>query len=251
MQNIIVNSGADREQFKRVEAWLKSNMKDVGYIVQPFTSFIENELDAAKESYKFDFYQGNTVNLRPSEIRLNRNDLFFINKIGLQIYKQDVTASLDNYNYPLYTYPDPNVFNGNDTVNLLEWQALLNIWRGKLDLSTKPVQRIEDLSCQYFYAKPESNVLEAAFVGVSNPTLPEWNNDMGMLDLGYSFIIDGSEDNNATLTLGTGDRTQIAGLVDAANAAVTTRNIVRLVLKGFKVNNGALKVGRWEKGTTI
>lgn len=256
MTNLYVNSGEARGNFGRVRNWLKDRAPGVKFIIQPFMSFIEVELDAAKESYIFDFYQSNIGALRPTEIRVNRNDLFFINKIGLQIYKQDALTdpANPNYNYPIFTYPDPTYFDGDDGVNVPEWQALLNVYDGQIDINTDPVKRIENLSTKYFLeVPPNQQVLDpnaaAPAPGLNNESFPAWNNDSGLLDLGYSFIIDGSENNNARLTLGEGNRSQIAGLVDSAAASVNTRNVLRLVLKGYKVNNAATKVNRWTEET--
>lgn len=258
MNNLIVNSGIKRERFMRVKRWLNEKSPGLNFIIQPFSSFIEVELEAQKESYKFDFYQSNIGALRPTEIRVNRNDLFFINRIGLMIYKQDVITdpSNPNYNYPIFTYPDPSYFTGNDGANLEEWQALLNVYDGQIDINTDPVKRIENLSTKNFYQVPrDQQVLDpsaaAPAPGLNNVSLPAWDDEQGMLDLGYSFIIDGSENNNAVLTLGQGNRSQIAGLVDSANAPVNTRNVLRLVLDGFKVNNAATKVNRWTEETIL
>lgn len=246
--NYEIVSDKTRAEFRRAQDFMALRAPNVDFIIQPYTMIVEVLLDAAKDSYKLDFYQSNTNSLRPSENRVNRNDLLFANRFAISVYKQDVTASLDNYSYPKFTYPDTNYFNGNDTVNLPEWQALMTIWDGRMDLVTDPVKRVEEISLIDNLYTPERQVLEGDYVGITNETLPQWgerSSQKGYREFGFSYIIDGSENNHANIFLGTGNRTQIAGLVDSANAPVTTRNVLRLSMQGFKVNNGAQKVGRW------
>lgn len=253
MNNLtIVNTNSKFAKYKRVEnALAQRGMGDPSlYIIQEKTLRVEALLSTTKDTYEFNLYETPNAG-REQEIKLNRNDLFFVSHIGLYVYKQDASLTPAQYgNSPLFTYPDPNYFPGRiGGTGTAEWQCLYLLWRGKFGLLTDPVQRIRDMSTVNFLYVPEKQYLEAAFVGITNANFPEFGQTLekrGLFELSYMPGLNGGQNNRITLQLGSGNKTVIDGAVDAAGNAVTTRNVLQIVLHGYNVENGAEPASKWE-----
>jgi hypothetical protein len=245
MKTLTVNTNDARAAFNRVRKLMKYQNPDVDFIINQDTLRIEQVLEASKNSYTFDFSENRGAD-RKMERKLNRNDLFFITHLAVCIAQQD--ASNGNYaNYVLHTFPDPQIFVGDDSTNLKEYLALETIYGGRLSIKTTPVERLTDFLAHNFRYVPERGVIKKTATQNNDepaqygPSLEE----KGFFALTPNIIIDGQENNTASLTLGSGDTTLIAGGVDASNDAVDTSNVLVLLAHGFKVVNGAKKVGLW------
>jgi len=244
-QQLIFSPDAKRADFRRVELYLKEIFNNSNFIINQDTLRVEQVLSATQGTYNFDLYEGTQSTDRPLEKKLNRNDLFFATHFGLCITKQDDTN--DNYgNYPLFTYPEPEFFLGNDGASLLEWEALETVFAGKLSFKTKSVERITDFLTHNFRYVPE-RVLSVSTTNSYN-THPQYgptDEARGYYQLTPSLVIDGNQNNTVNVALGRGDRTVIAGGIDAANLSVDTSNVLVLLLHGFSVSNAAEKENKW------
>lgn len=215
--------------------------------VNPKTLKIHQRLQAGKNSYTFHVYENPTGD-HPLDIKLPRNSAFVVFNMGLYLKKEGSTAGSENYgNYPLFTFPDPNYFVGNDATNPEEWEALLTIYHGSTTFKTKPVDRLDKLANLHFLNIPEKSTIlvTAPMVNAEfaqyGPSLEE----KGLFRLPKGIILDGADDNQIQLDLASGNTTVIAGGINASNVAVATRNTVCYLLHGFEVVNGARKVNQY------
>lgn len=247
-QNINIISGGLHSDFVRVQDALRKNGygNPDRYITQEKTLRVEQLLSSTRASYDFNLYETPGAG-RPQEIKLNRNDLFFISHISVGVYKQDAEASPAVYSNPIYTFPDPNYFLGvSGGVN--EWDCLETVYSGKCSLFTDPVQRIRDFSTLHFRYVPRRPTLESAFVGITNDIPPQYGPDLegrGFYKLSYFPALYGQQNNRFTLELGNGNQSVIAGGVDGAGEAVDTLNVLTVLLHGFNVENGAESLSQW------
>lgn len=234
--NILWTPDKQRAEYSRLELMLKEVNPGVDFIINQYVLTLEAVLDAAKSSYIFDLRENPQD--RPLEEKLNLNDLFYTTALGMAVRKYDPVAG--NYaNYPMYTYPDQLAFPGvvgTDT----EAFALSVLWSSTLTIRTQPVNRLENFPTFLLKNAPKQPAT-ATYQG-------EYGSDMkgqGFVGINPGIIIDGYDTNQIELRLGTGDRTLIAGGVTAAGAAIDTRNVVVLNLYGYKVINGAQKLGAY------
>lgn len=199
---------------------LESVMQEVGmqdYIYSPHLLRLE-ALITSRTDYRFDFYEQAGTDA-PTEIKLKRNDAFFLSHIGLALYQNTERSQAD-----LATWPDPIRFATAGAAEELE-----QVYNGTLSLSTQPVQRVAPISCQLFKYNPGR--IQGAAVGGPfwGPSLEE----RGMLYLEPSVIIAGPDDNYVDL--------EIPG-PSFSNAADDDTYIV-IHAFGFKVDQGARELG--------
>ncbi|MEM1326151.1 MAG: hypothetical protein AAGI23_09370 [Bacteroidota bacterium] len=249
MNQTIISSSIDRANYRRALNFMKQRSPGQEFIITPADLRIEKLLSRNANKYSFDLYE-NQGSDRALEIKLNRNNLFFCTHIAICLAKQNGTSATgdgNHGNYPLFTYPDTQYFSGDDGASAKEFEALQTVYNGKLDVTTNPVVRMRDFSTNNFLYRPESQLLKQAGAQLEDE-LPQYgpsHGERGFYEVNPTIIFDGHENNSIELELGAGDKTLIAGEVNNANAAVPTRNVVVLLLKGFVVENGAQKVGRW------
>ena len=243
--DMIFSPDKERANYNRVKDFLATNAGTTDFIVSQKTLRIQQELVANRNSYLFDFYEASN---QPgsTELRLNRNDLFFVTDLALCLAKQDKTAG-DYGNYPLFTSPDPNYFIGNDGGGNLEAHALETIYNGTLTIKTSPVERIKEFLTNNFRYVPERGMIKLAAPQIADewPQYGPTKEGRGYFSLQPNIILDGQDNNKAELVLGTGNKVLIAGGVDNSNVAVDTSNLVVLLIHGYVVENGAQKSGRW------
>jgi len=186
----------------------------------------------AATSYKFNFYEVQNVD-RPTELKLNRNDAFFINGIGLCIYKSSDLDAEDAQS-ALWTWPNPEVFAG-----VGESAALEQVYNGVITFDTSPRQRIKPMHGQLFrynpgYSSDAFPVTAAVAIGG-----PFWGSSLekkGIFMIEPSFIVDGNMENNINLTIGS------PGTFTAAST--TADNVIVIHVYGFNIINGANTMGR-------
>jgi len=250
--NIVVNTDSRYVKFCRVrEALRAANMGNPDkYIIAEKTLRVEQLLSTTKSRYDFNLYETPDAG-RAQEVKLSRNDLFFISHIGVFVYKQDAAADPPQYgNTQLFTYPDPNFFPGAvGGAAPFEWQCLYLVWRGKLALYTDPVQRIKDFSTEQCMYVPERTYIQSAFVGITSDIFPQWGgsfSERGFYEMAAMPALYGQQTNRISLELGAGDQSVLDGAVDAAGEAVDTRNVLAVHLHGFNVENGGVAQGMWD-----
>jgi hypothetical protein len=245
---VIFSPDMERADYRRIQQLMKQQNRGTDFIINQSTLRVEKVLDPNKNSYNFDLYETGSESDRAQERKLNRNDLFMVTHVALNIVKQDTTNGKYG-NYPLFTFPDPNYFIGINAGGDTEAEALEMIYNGELNIKTSTVERLPKFLTNNLRFAPEAqtnlpgdtNELLAATVPQYGPTHAE----RGYFRLNPNLILDGQENNEIRVDLGTGNKAVIAGGIDEANEALDTTNVLVLLLHGFMVNNGAQKVGRW------
>lgn len=219
-----------RSSWQRVMGVLEANnpgsLND--FIVQPAALRVENVI-TTKTNYTFNLYetQGGQQQT-PTEIKLNRNDAFFVTHISLLLAKQVTGVSaVPLANTRVWSYPDAVTFSGAG-----EAAALEAFYNALMTFKTVPIERIQALDTNVFRVEPPTRV--AATSG------DEWGPGMGMFGyfrLPAEIILDGSQDNSISVNLANGaDIDAAAGITDESNILITK-------CFGYKVINGAQKVG--------
>ena len=242
MSNIIFSPDMTRADYNRVLEKVGSN-----FIINQKTLRLEHELNPSINSYRFELSE-NKGSDRPLEIKLNKNDTFFLTHLALGIVRQDTSTTPKQYaNFPIFTYPDSNYFTGDDTSNPEEFRALEALYNGLLSVKTSPTERLRDFATNMFKYVPERGYLVAAG-SQTEDEYPQYGANLeekGFFKLTPNIILNGQENNSFDLTLGSGNTALIDGHVNASNAAVNTRNVVVLQMHGFEVVNGATAASRW------
>jgi len=240
--------GEHRNEYLRVEQALKRYGMDPNkFTIQEADLRLEAELSASKDAYQFNLYETAGAQ-RPQELRLNRNDMFFVRGMAVCLTKQDKTAG--NYgNYPLFTYPDTNFFPGDNGTDLPEHAALELVYSGVTSFLTDPVTRIQNyMNFNFRYVPRRVYELPTGEDNPNNPNYPQYgpyDEYRGFFMFSYMPAIYGNMNNRLSLEIGTGDKTLIAGGIDADGEPVDTSNVLCVLLKGYKVLNGAEAAGQW------
>lgn len=206
---------------------LESVMSEIGmadYIYSPHLLRLES-LITTRTEYRFDLYEQAGSDAE-TEIKLKRNDAFFLSHIGLALYQNTERSQAD-----LKTWPDPFTFATAGAAAELE-----QIYNGRLIFNTQPVQRISPISCQLFKYNPgriqdaDPPAVTAALGGpVWGPTLEQ----KGFLYVEPSVILGGQDDNYIDL--------EIPG--PSFNNAANDDTYIVVQLFGFKVDQGARELG--------
>lgn len=224
----------------KVEDFLDNQLAQLGKSAKDFIisrSDLKLMVLADANTDKYDFYvkEGKGTTL-PGEMRLSQNDLAFVSQIGLNLQIQDLSTTPKEYaNRPLSTFPDANLFTA------AEAKALQTVYNGKLTFSTSVTTRVPAIATHHFRYAPEAQVIESAFVGITNATADGYGPTdaaRGYYDLGKLYGMDGAEDNKITLTLGEGLRTSISG---AGNNTIVFVLNMQVIL----VSEGARKVDQY------
>lgn len=240
----VISTDPNRAAYSRVQQIIYERTGRTDFIINPKLLRIEQVLSAGRNQYTFDLYR-NPGSDRPLEEKLNRNDMFFLTGLALGIAKQDETTTPKKYgNFPVFFHPDANYFVGANGA-IFENEALECLYNGKLSISTKPVERQTDLLTNVFRHVPERGYTKFA----APQTRDEWpQNKLSdvMVKMEPIVIIDGKQDNAVKIELGSGNTDLIAGAVNAANAAVNTRNLAVIFMEGFIVVNAAQAADLWQ-----
>lgn len=220
-------------------------MEGQGFIVSEKTLILEQLLQSGVNSYRFNLYENN--NERPLEKKLNRNDGFVISHLGLSIRKQDATVTPPQYgSFPEFTHPDPNYFIG-AVGGIFENECLENLYSGSLSVTTNNTEIIQEFPTYLLRYVPERG-----FVNFAAPqTRDEWPQygpsleERGLYPYAVNAILNGQDNNSVTVEVGAGNTSVIAGGVNAAGAAVNTRNVLIVKLHGFEIAEAAQAGLRW------
>lgn len=238
-----ISFGADEQRavFARLDKWFQANNmgRAHNFIITESSLRVEQVLASNQNQYGFDLYEGSSTVDRPLEIKLNRNDLYFATHIALGLAKYDPSTSPKRYgNYPIFTHPDTNYFNGTGGSALAEYQALETVYEGRLTFTTGSVTRFGPMASSNLKYIPNRALLEGVAASTNTSLVyPEFGPSLegrGFRRLTPNLVIDGQETNIFTLSLGAGDITNIAGETNEAGASVDTRNVVILQVYGFR-----------------
>lgn len=138
-------------------------------------------------------------------------------------------------NYRLWTYADANFFVGANAGNL-EVTALEKIWQGELILTKSGNSLIPGMSTHNMKYVPNQQYMTPAATGMPNPTFPQYGPSLaerGYTPLYSEVILEGKDDNQVELELGSGNINLIAGGVDAAGAETKFCNKLIVMYHGF------------------
>ncbi len=207
-----------------------------GFVVQRSHLRLEAALANGRPNYRFELFP-NATTARPTEKRLNRNDMFCITRIALGIAKYNPTSGAYG-NFPLYFNPDPNYFLGVPGSGLPESECLNAVYNASVALKSGTTERIPP-----FLANPFRSVPERGYTFAVAPQLrPEHGqmDEIPWFELEPLVILSGQEDNVVSLDLpAASDLGVLQGGINQSNAAVDTRNVAVFLLGGFVVSEGA------------
>ena len=208
---------------------------------------VEESLSPNKSEYSFQLKQGNSSTDGPLENLLNDSDAFVLTHIAIGIKKQDTTLTPPWYgNYQVYNYPPQATFVGAPAGKAVEWQSLLTIWNGKLSFRTGSLERIKPTDTnEYLFAPAAAD--QAATVISSRRIFGD--DGQGWVEQQATLLLDGSQNNEFRLQLGSGDITGIDGsYVAGGGATATSRNVLVLMALGVNIANGAESAKRFAEG---
>lgn len=199
------------------------------FLVYPKLLRLENALNPARQNYTFNLYE-DAPNFRASEIRLNRNDAFVCNAIGLALYKP--SAEGEEGQAPLFTWPNTEVF-----ATAGEAEALNQLYNGTLTIRTGPVDRLKDFHTSLLKYNPNDRLIAATATATGGPIWGATNAQRGLYEWEPGIIFDGSDDNKVFLNAGPGD------FSDSVPDGET--NIVVVHMLGYLIEGGKGYLGRW------
>lgn len=245
MNNIVISPDEQRFTFERIVSSLAAQkgltpdqIKET-YKIFPSVVKMPVALDPGLSTYNLSPRKGVNTAV-PGEIKLDQNDFFAVDGIGLRFTRATYTAASgalsQQGNYPELTYPDAVYFDGNPAAGLDEWQCLQTILRGTVSIQVTGDTLLDSLSAQELVYKGETGY------NGTGPVLPQFGGTQGqrgIFPLTPQIILDASADNNFVISLADGDKAVIDGSVDNAGAATTHRNILMAVMYGWKIKNMA------------
>lgn len=188
-------------------------------------------LSPSTSSYDLNPVEGVTASV-PTARLMQRSDLFAVTGVGIFFTRatySSVNQALSAYgNYQRFTFPYVGVFTGSN-----EQAGLLNIVNGTISLNVQNDQQWQIPVSRMVYADEYINAQVSTIVYGGS------DEKQGILNLDSLVILDGNNDNKVTVQLPTGGTlTNIDG-----NTNTTTRNIIVVQLKGFRIRataaNGA------------
>lgn len=234
-QPVIIPASAERGAW--INALRSLRFRPNEFISNRAVLRLERPLAAGKNSYTFNMYS-NPGSDRPLERKLNRNDVFALTGIGLFITRQD-TANDDYGTYPLYSYPEEDIFVGaNGGTNRPEFAALRCLYNGKISIKTESMTTAQEIGTELLQYVPTTQTPSAT------TAQPGWGGADGkgaIYNLEPILLFNGQKNNTINLDLGTGDTTLIAGGIDASGDALdpVVTNVAVLLLEGFLFNSAA------------
>lgn len=203
-------------------------------IISRQTLRIEEALNPMQSQYKFQTKQGNSSTDGPLENLLTDTDAFVLIGAALGVKKQDTSTTPPRYgNYQIFYFPDTDVFVGAPASQATEAQSLMTIYNGKLSFSTGSLQRIRETDTQDFLMVSQDRSTNDAYQVKGGFYIP-------YVAFQPTILIDGAQNNEFQLTLGSGDITGIDGSYTSGGAhSATSRNILVLTLIGLNIANGS------------
>jgi hypothetical protein len=227
---------------------LNRDSPGVEFIIHEKELRVYKELIDNRTEYRFDLYENRGVDFALDE-KLNRNDLFFVTHAALAFAQgstaDPLAATLPIANSQLYTFGNPAVFdqNGDGTNGVTSGEAIEGVYQaGFFTLKTDPLERVKDLACTVFrYQQIESG--DGSSLGP--PTFGGSLEQQGFKRLSPNVALDGSENNNITITVRQGADLQNISGTQNNEEATDLQNYIVARLYGFIVLQGAQKIRRF------
>lgn len=220
LENLAASKGITTEQL----------MSD--YNITPFVVVMAQYLSVTASSYSLHPRNGVDPAI-PGTALLDQNDVFIANgisaKIGRAAYANGVYSN--HGMYPKLTYPDPTYFTGNGTTAGVEAAQLLELVNGQVSLNVQSTSVIDKLSADVLFTNPQR--------AYSAGSLQQFNQQDTFFPLQPIFTLDAMADNEIQFQLATGVKGNIDGNISSTTTESGVRNILYVLLKGWKVKNFA------------
>jgi hypothetical protein len=164
------------------------------------------------------------------------NDYFIATDISLRIGRAFfASGAFSGFgNFPVFTYPDPNYFNGTGTTAGSEITSLQCLVNGTLGFSVNGSYLMDPTPAQDFFFNPMSTYL------TSPVTYPQFGGSLtekGYAKLTPNIMIDAGTDNAFVITLNQGTIGNIDGSISATTTDSGFRNHLYVFVSGYKVKN--------------
>lgn len=172
----------------------------------------------------------------PNTILLDQNDFFAITGIGLRIGRAEFAAGVysNHGNYPLMTFPDPNYFTGNGSVVGSEPNGLQCLVNGTVGISVNNDAQVDGILAQELFFNPDGTYTSSP---VAFPSFGGSEGERGIFPLTPQIILDAAADNAIVVNLANGAKANIDGAISATTTDSGKRNILYVVLYGYKIKN--------------
>jgi hypothetical protein len=241
MSQIIVSSDKNRADYNRaveqlaIVAGMPTEALKGAANIMPGILRLRKPLDPGRSQYSLSPRKG-VDPLVDGSILLDQNDGFVVTGIGVRISRASFAeGNLSNHgNYPMLTWPDPAYFTGNGTNVGSEYNGLLTLVNGTLSVSVQNLVVLDSILVSELMKSPES-----PYSAATPRRDQQFDGERGLFSLTPQLVLDASSDNQITITLGNGAKANIDGAISTGTTDSGVRNILNVILMGFKVKNYA------------
>ena len=243
MTPITISPDPNRAVYDRITGLLAAQMgisveQFIGnYKVMPSQVLMGVALTPGSSSYTLNPRKGVDPAI-PGTVLLDQNDLFAVTGIGLRLGRAAFASNAysNHGNYPKLTFPDPNYFTNTGTAVGTELIGLMNLVNGTLQIGVQGDVQIDPIPAQSLFYNPPATYTSSP---VAIPQFGSTPAEQGFFSLTPNLILNADADNAITIQLANGAKLNIDGNISTATTDSGTRNILYVVLNGWKVKNGA------------
>ena len=191
-------------------------------IVRPAQIVLYAKLENGKSSLKFNVNQ--EMQTIPHEIRLEKSDVFYADKLGLFLHKVAIVNNVETFNSPIYSYPDPNIWTVANEARDLE-----GIYQSLFEFKTDTDVRLERYHTAKLRWVPETQ----GNPGGTPISLAQGRLDDALQSIVTNIGIWGNKRNEVTLSYPQGTFQAIAG------DGTTYETYAVIYFDGFRIVRGA------------
>lgn len=182
--------------------------------------------------------KGVDPNAPPDSVLLDQNDYFVCAGMGLRFTRADYASGvLSNHgNYIPLTFPDPGFFTYTGTAVGNEVLGLNCIVNGTISVKVAGTPMIDGLLASELTYRGDKTYTTSP---VAYPTFGPTPGHRGFFSQTPTLILNAMADNSIVLNLAPGAKLNIDGNISTGTTASTTRNLVYVLLNGWKIKNFA------------
>lgn len=171
-------------------------------------------------------------------VLLDQNDYFVCAGIGLRFSRADFASGVysNHGNYIPLTFPDPGFFTYTGTAVGNETLGLNCIVNGTVSVKVAGTPMIDNLLASELTFRGDKSYTTSP---VAYPTSGPTAGARGFFAQTPTLILNAMADNSIVLNLAPGAKLNIDGNISTGTTAATTRNIVYVLLNGWKIKNFA------------